>query len=130
MNEELGLDWVTARAQCSVARAFITLLAGVRKDVAIRNALLATSGGARFEVVEASGNDFSVFQQVAGGQVRQVRFECDESMVMIRGPKGYFLRLSLTIDFSGFCRFVTEEGDRLDSWQVRKLALEDLFFGS
>ena len=93
MYEEV--DWVTTRAQCSVRAMFARLLAGVKSDVAARNALRSSEDTATFEVVEAE-REFTVVRN--NGDTRRVRFEHDESAIRVHdgGAFSFFA----TINFS------------------------------
>ena len=124
MYEEV--DWVTTRAQCSVPAMFARLLAGVKSDVAARNALRSSEDTATFEVVEAE-REFTVVRN--NGDTRRVRFEHDESAIpSSRRRSLQFLRNDQTSVSQAECVFLVK-GEEIDLIGVCATpALTKLFF--
>lgn len=132
MNDQTAdFDWVTAQSACSAASVFHNLLAGMQKDVERRNGL-KDHGNWRFAVVEIE-NGF----EVTRAEARQFeRGEIQAAVtVHLEGPriniKGDGVDVDLTIltglNPSGACRLFVGEAEYAE-WEVRKMALELLFF--
>jgi hypothetical protein len=124
-----NFDWVTAQAGCSAALMFQKLQEGARTDVDRRNA--ATFGrndGWRFEFHEDDEGGFEVVRigGPKGGAV--VSFHREGPRITITGDGvDVMITAILGINASGECRYFVSEGEYL-GWEVRKLALDQLFF--
>ena len=131
-NASDEFDWVAAKAQCTAASMFERLRAGVKQDVERRNALSAVDDGFRFEFSE-EGQAFEVTRlessrftspRVAG----LVRFERAGPRIHVSSEDVEVdITAILTLDPAGQCRFVIGEVLYAE-WEVRRLALELLFF--
>ena len=51
-------------------------------------------------------------------------------VMMHTGDRTSLMKLSVVLDDEGECRLVDEAGEALLSWQVRRGALEKVFFGA
>jgi hypothetical protein len=120
-------DWVNARADCSLVAAFIRLEGNATKDADIATKLFKERR--KFKVIPRDGNSFSVYEEVQ--PQRHVTFKLSETQISIvkrhGGGEDVQFSVTLTIDKNKECRFLIE-GDELEEWQVRKKALEPLFF--
>ncbi|MGO8816323.1 MAG: hypothetical protein ACLQVG_16925 [Terriglobia bacterium] len=117
-------NWVEARAHCFPAAVFEKLRLQVIADVEIRNKYLADPRD-QFAVVE-NGNAFSVI--VRTNPIPTVTFRLSGEKIVV-DRKGHLLcEASLTLNDDGECRVIIE-GQERDFWQMRKSALEGLFFG-
>jgi hypothetical protein len=111
---------------------FERLRAGVKQDVDHRNALVGLNDGLRFEFSE-DGEAFDV-ARLEGSRVTQakvaalVRFERAGPRIHVRSEDvDVDFTAILSLDPAGHCRFVV--GEALDTdWEVRRMALELLFF--
>jgi hypothetical protein len=123
-------DWVTARAECSISRMFVRVQSQVKADVERRNALLSAHERLKFLVEVHSDSEFSVKREGTGQEEPgTVRFRRNESDIAIASNDGTLkLTVTLTVDHLNECRLVLN-GEHVDEWQLRKLALESLFFG-
>ena len=124
-------DWVTAQAGCRIELMFQRLLEGARKDVDRRNAAgFGRHDKWRFEV-NVDGD--SAFEVARSGESSRnsavVTFEREGPRINIAGD-GVDVQLTAiaAINASGECRYFVGEHEFL-GWEVRKLALEPLFFG-
>lgn len=126
-------DWVTAQAACTTETMFARLLAGVRHDVERRNALADPADESGFEVREDEDGQFEVVRTIGKPAETTdvnaaVTFELAGARINIKGE-------GVDIDFtaiaginpSGACRLFVGEAEYAE-WEVRKLALEQLFF--
>ena len=125
-------QWVSAHAECTAAVMFERLRAGVKQDVERRNALEHLDDGSRFEFSE-DGEVFDV-ARLEGSRytdpktVALVRFELAARRIHVRGEDvDVDFTAILTLDPAGECRFVVGEAMYVE-WEVRRMALEFLFF--
>ena len=118
-------DWVKARVNGSARAAFFRLLAGLRKDVATRNAHRKPGDAFKLEIVESK--DGVTIARHDGGSPKQVRFTHGDGRIEAVGD-GVRLRATLTLNGHGQCR-LNLDGTPTEDWRFRQLALETLFFG-
>lgn len=123
-------DWVTTRQKCSLQQMFEELRLAIEKDVSTAEGFLKPGAGFEFKI--AGTNDrFRVFIQspyVATGGLA-VAVTCSSSSIVIKDGEtgiGKF-EVGIGLNDEGDCRFIVD-GKELDSWQVRRRILEDLFF--
>jgi hypothetical protein len=127
-NEKSKFNWVTERSSCSLPKVFQTLRLQVEEDVKTRNALRPKNSPYEFSVKE-TGSDFMVLF-VAKDQRRSVTFTLAEHGILVRGDKGdQMFEVSLTFTDNGECQLIVNDQHR-DTWHVRRMALEELFFQS
>jgi hypothetical protein len=131
-NTSDQFEWVSAKAKCTAAGMFERLRAGVKQDVERRNALVGLDDGFRFEFSE-EGEAFEV-ARLEGSRVTHakvaavVRFERAGPRIHVRSEDvDVDFTAILTLDPAGHCRFVLGEALYTD-WEVRRMALELLFF--
>lgn len=123
-------DWVSAQAGCAVDLMFRRLLDGARKDVDRRNA----SGFGRhnrwtFKLHLDDENNFEITRDAPDGRTLAfVAFEREGPRINVtsEGTEAHFTAI-VNINPAGDCRFFVGEGEFL-AWEVRKMALEALFF--
>ena len=125
MDETNNLDWVTARANCSLTKVFKELEIGVRGDIDIRNHL---NDGAQFEVVNVPPHEFTIIRKTEGRLPRSVvTFSIAGDGINFTGEGCSAFRATLILNSRGQCRLNVEDQE-LTQWQVRMRALETLFF--
>lgn len=119
-------DWVTERSSCSLPKVFKTLRLQVEEDVKSRNALRPNNFPYEFSIAE-NASDFTVTLQAK--DVRQsVIFSLSERAISVRDDKGNpMFAVTLTFTDEGKCRLNLNNQPR-ELWQVRRMALEELFF--
>jgi hypothetical protein len=119
-------DWVTERSSCSLPKVFKTLRSQVEEDVKSRNALRPNNSPYEFSIAENAG-DFTV--RLESKDLRQsVIFSLSEHAISVRDDKGNpMFDVSLTFTDEGKCRLTVNNQPR-ELWQVRRMALEELFF--
>ena len=119
-------DWVTERSSCSLPKVFKTLRLQVEEDVKSRNALRPDNSPYEFSVTEDTG-DFTVLLKAK--DLRQsVIFSLTEHAISVRDDKSNpMFDVSLTFTDEGKCRLNVNNQPR-ELWQVRRMALEELFF--
>jgi hypothetical protein len=124
--DDSEFDWVAKRSACSLPKVFQALRSEVEADVKARNALRPENSPYEFSVVE-NLNDFSVVLE-AGDLHRSVTFKFEEHAIIVLDPSGnQMFEVTLNFTDDGKCRMKAKEENR-ESWQVRRMALEDLLF--
>jgi hypothetical protein len=126
-SNEDNFDWVTAQAGCSAAAMFQTLLDGARADVDRRNgANFGRHDNWRFEFHQ-DGELFEVSRS-GGARAAVVTFEREGPRININGDGiDVMITAVVGINSAGDCRYYVGEAEYL-GWEVRRLALDQLFF--
>ena len=123
-------DWVSAQSGCTTEQMFKRLLDGARTDVDRRNsAAFGRSDGWRFEVHADDDDSFEVTRIAASSKASAVvTFDRVGPRINITGD-GVDVELFaiVSINHAGECRYYVGEQEYL-GWEVRKLALDTLFF--
>jgi hypothetical protein len=126
-----SFDWVAAQSKCSAASMFDELESGVKEDVQRRNSLPDRDDGWKFEFQE-DDEGYEVTRLATGFTAPRVaaavRFELAGRRIHVRGD-GLDLDITavVVLDSAGVCRFVVGEV-MYGSWEIRRMALEQLFF--
>jgi hypothetical protein len=121
-------NWVTQRSQCSFPNVFKDLRLQVEEDVKTRNALRPNNAPYQFSVADA-GDGFTVGLE-AGDFHKSVLFSLAEHAIVVKDDAGNpMFEVTLTFNDAGECRLHVQDKE-LESWQVRRMALEDLLFRS
>ena len=122
-------DWVTAQAGCSAVLLFQTLKDGAKADVDRRNgATFGRTDHWRFEFHE-DDEGFEVVRLAGSSKTgASVTFQLEGPRIEINGD-GVDVRLTAVVGINahGDCRYYIGEGEFL-AWEVRKQALDQLFF--
>lgn len=119
-------DWVAAREACTLPKVFKSLLAEVEGDVKERNAQRPENASYAFSFVE-QGNTFAVVLEAETFR-RSVVFAYEDHAILVLDASGNQM-FEVTLNFSddGNCRMKAKE-DYRESWQIRRMALEDILF--
>ena len=120
--KRLNSDWVKVRGECSIAAMFAKLKLEIKQDI---ENLKAISPTVTFKLVE-SGNSFIVVRAIRYQNV-EINFDLADSKIHVSRQGHTYLTATVTLDDDGECRFLTSE-KALESWQFRRMALENLFF--
>lgn len=125
-KDKSKFNWVTERSACSLPKVFHTLRLQVEEDVKTRNTQRPQNSPYEFSVKD-SGSDFSVLYK-AKDLSRSVIFTLAEKGILVRGGEGnQMFEITVTFTPQGECKLIVNEEPR-DVWQVRRMALEELFF--
>jgi hypothetical protein len=120
------LGWVRARAECLPRNAYARLMQGMREDVEIRNELQPDGDERVFKLVEHD-DSFSVFPAGRAG-INVVRIDLRPTHIRISNDNGAIdLLVTPRLSVDGACIFEVD-GAELEEWQLRRKALESLFF--
>ena len=117
-------DWVTAREKCSPGSVFELLRLQVKEDVETRNKSIKEERDAfRFNQNE------KLFSVVLPSEPLRygVTFSLKGEKIIVERKNKPFLEATLTLNDEGECRLKVN-GQEREFWQVRRMALEDLFF--
>lgn len=119
------LNWVKARANCSIEKVFAGLHDGVQEDLKEANSLQPT-GTQKFRVIpDEDGRAFTVRR---GENINQfVNVLLENGAIVVVTAQGQEKRFKVGLNDEGRCQ-LRSEGKDFEQWQVRKLALEDLLF--
>jgi hypothetical protein len=125
-TDKSKFDWVAAREACTLAKVYRQLQAEIQEDVRARNAHLPEGATYEFHVVEKD-DAFSVVLE-AKDFTRSVAFRYESHAITVVDPSGnQMFEITLLFTEDGKCRLKAKEENR-ESWQVRRMALEDLMF--
>lgn len=133
---EPDFDWVTARAECTIAGLFALLVSAIQRDVKRMEAIDKTQGVSRRFVVNATETDCRVMRTPGGHQPMEagvVASLASDGRVRVDAIQPNHERRSMFtaavhLQEDGQCRLAIDDAP-LPVWQVSKRALEDLFFG-
>lgn len=121
------LDWVKVRDACTIEKMFEQLHARIKDDVADINAIRKFPVETGFEVTE-SNREYSFTVKRAEAIRPFVKFSISGDCINVSTDtdgKGRDYRK--TVSDEGRCKLI-ENGEEREQWQVRKTALEGLFF--
>jgi hypothetical protein len=128
---EAGFNWVEARADCSLLSVFHKLQSGCGTDVGKMNERLRATElrgqKAHFALESNEANtQFWVFGNINPRLI--VKFILCNDCIEVATPSKT-LSVTLTLNNQGECKLRVDGAQELDQWQLRKLVLEELFFG-
>lgn len=123
-------DWITTRQKCSLRQMFEELRVAIEKDLAIANGLLKKGAGLEFKMAGTTDR-FRVYIQSpyldTGGIAIAIALSPKSILVHDGATGAVQFEIGIGLNDDGDCRFIVQ-GKELDSWQVRRRALEDMFF--
>jgi hypothetical protein len=120
-------EWVKARSACTIEKMFEQLHEGIGNDVAAINSFRKFPEEKGFEVKQ-SGREYSFTIKRAEAIRPFVKFAIAGDCINVStdaDKKGRDYRITLSDE--GRCK-LTENGEEREQWQVRRAALEQLFF--
>ena len=119
-------NWVKERAECSLGLVFAKLTAEIQDDVEKRNQAPQEARPVKFATGSISGNHIVVVKE--GRFNKGVTFRLTQDCIeVLDDAERPMFEATLTLNDDGECRFKIG-GQEVESWQLRKKALEDLFF--
>jgi hypothetical protein len=119
-------DWVTARSLCSLRKVFETLTLEVQGDIETRNNLRPDGAQYKFNFVRKE-NAATVFLE-ANTPHWFVKFILLDKKIEVRDQNDKLMfETTVTLNNEGECRLLVKSME-YTLWQVRKLALEQMFF--
>jgi len=127
--DRTNFDWVTARYSCSLTNVFETLKLQIQKDVEIRNKLSPERADYVFKII-TKADIFTVFLEgnVTHWGVKFILSSKTVKTIEVRDENDkLMIEATVTLNDDGECRLQVN-GQERELWQVRKMALEKLFF--
>ena len=121
-----NFDWVRERAACSVAAVFRRLQSEVEQDIQAVNAVLGLDENQFCVSANASRDSFVVSREEHTGG--EVRFWRGSNEIQIKRNDRPDLVVTVTLKDDGQCRLKMSTGEEVEPWQLRRMALEELFF--
>jgi hypothetical protein len=126
-----NLDWVKVRSECSAAKVFSQLKLEIKDDISQRNGMRNEGDKYKFDITE-NGTSFTafidglnLFNSVPDHQA--ISFFLNGKEIVVRNNAGEMFKITLTLNNEGHCRLKIADKE-YTQWQVRKMALEKLFF--
>jgi len=122
-----NFDWVKARADCSPAQVFKELEFGAKRDVDAANGQRKPGDLHAFKMASDEGC-FSVIRESSIALPVSVEFYLERDGIKVTSGAEVNFVATLTLNNEGRC-MLRVNGEELENWHVRRMALEDLFFG-
>ena|ERR1039458_4050676 len=128
MTDDLEFSWVRERHSCSAYAMFAKLKLEIEQDVKERNDLRPEERWYGFRVV-SHGSTFSVIRD--GNRISKViTFSIDNEEIVVKDDQDkVVLKALITLNDERECKFKID-GKEMESWHLRKMVLEEMFFGS
>jgi hypothetical protein len=122
-----NFDWVGARANCSLAQVFKQLELGARNDVDAANMKRTPQDRYKFSVSAEHGR-FSVTRESNDALPLSVDFSLERTEIVACMGNEIKVKAIIALNNEGRCMLKVND-EELEQWHVRRMALEDLFFG-
>jgi hypothetical protein len=122
-----NFNWIKAKADCSLAQVFKQLELGAANDVDAANEQRKPEDRHTFSISSAHGR-FSIARESRSALPVSVDFSLEGDEIVVCTGNEIILRATITLNNQGRC-MLQVDGEELEQWQVRRMALEDLFSG-
>jgi len=125
-----AFDWVTERSLCSLARVFERLGLEIQHDVDTRNAMRPAIPQFGFEYAfELVGDEKAFSVHLHAYKVHKVvSFALADGRIEVQDANARTFHATVGLNDAGECVLYVD-GQQRSSWHVRKMALDQLFFG-
>jgi hypothetical protein len=122
-------DWIAARSLCSIQRMFEELKTEIRQDAEKINARANENIPSRLFRITERAKFLKVYEEDAFADYPPaVAFILSGEVIHVQdGENKEMFDITIGLNDCGDCQFVVSGKER-DSWQVRRQALEGLFF--
>jgi hypothetical protein len=132
MNNVQEFDWVTARKNCCLGTVFEALKLSIKGDIEKRNLMrkpyLEDIPNAFMYKFDMTGTSKSFAVILTGQGIHgSVTFVLSDSCIEVQSESAVMFRATIGLNDDGDCAFYVN-GQERQSWQIRKEALEKLFF--
>ena len=124
-------DWVTARDRCSLPKEFHGLKELVEENCKSRNRCAPAHHPYNYNYCEIDSDHFSVQRTDTPNESCVVEFSLKNDRIMVGGSDSnppWKMKLTLTLNDAGLCRFKVNDDGEYFRWQVVMRALSPLFF--
>jgi hypothetical protein len=126
METPQKLDWVRERNACSLNTAFYSLKQDVQEDVRKRNEQLPAGNCYRLDF-SSHETAFTVITKRTDPP-KSIVFRLTDKVISVEDGDGTIIfQAGATLNDQGRC-LLQIDGKEYESWQVRRKALEELFF--
>jgi hypothetical protein len=122
-----NFNWIKARADCSLAQVFKQLELGARNDVDTANAQRMAEDRHKFSISTSAGR-FSVTRESSRALPLSVDFSLESDEIVVCTGNEIILKATITLNNEGRCMLKVGD-EELEQWHVRRMALENFFFG-
>jgi hypothetical protein len=126
-----NFDWVKARKLCSLGTAFEILRLFVKGDIDTRNSMRKSyipDVNAFMYKFDITGNDRNFTVILTGQKLhKSVTFTLTEACIEVQSESATMFKTTVGLNDEGECAFFVG-GQERKSWQIRKMALDQLFF--
>jgi hypothetical protein len=125
----LELNWIKERAACTVGKVFNQICDEIVKDVSTVNTVHKLDPTIQFKAtMHSDGSTIFVGQPNVLPRARVLIGVQNDWIVVNEEWRGTQWGVTIGLNDSGRCVLRLEDGTELEHWQVRKRALEGLFF--
>jgi len=126
METPQKLDWVRERKACSLSTVFYLLKQDVQEDVRKRNEQLPAGNYYRLDVTSHE-TAFAVITR-SSDRPKSIVFRLTGKVISVEDGHGTIIfEAGVTLNDQGRC-LLQVDGKEYESWQVRRKALDELFF--
>lgn len=123
-----NLNWVKERFRCSLGEVFEKLKAEVKEDVAAREELRPRTPAREHYAFKFTSTDRTFTALLEGNKLhKSVEFSLEDKAISVRTGGHPILSATVTLNDEGRC-VVRINNKEYERWQIRKMALEALFF--
>jgi hypothetical protein len=131
MNIPQDLNWVEKRAACTIAEVFNQLCDGIEKDVSDVNSIRKLCDRDLFRAEMNAGDTTMIVAQPKRIPRPRAFIGVDGDHIFVRQDWNGGEQWSVTVGLNdeGRCILRNEDQTEIEQWQLRKRALEGLFFG-
>jgi hypothetical protein len=119
-------DWVRARAECSIHNAFMRLITGAKSDTDARKEIAQRNGEVLTFDASPIGDRLLVTRIEGTKTTAKVEFALSGGVISISGD-AVNIKATPGLNTTGECR-LTVNATEFELWQIRRMALEAIFF--
>lgn len=123
-------DWIAARSRCSIQQMFEDLKLAIKQDVELITARNAQDVPVRTFRITERAKFMKIYEEDAYSEYPpSVTFSLSGNAIRVGNGETNeeLFNIVIGLNDDGDCNFIVE-GQERDSWQVRRQALEGLFF--
>ena len=129
--ESHEFDWITARDRCSLPKEFHHLMEFVDENCKARKRCTPDHHPYDYEFLKKDSDNFFVRRTEIPDGLCVVEFSLKNDKILVGGSDSdppWKVKLTLTLNDSGSCRFKINGHGEYMRWQVAMRALSPLFF--
>ena len=130
-SHSANFDWVTARYNCSPSKEFHHLMTLVKENCMVLNRCLPEEHSYHYKFQNKDSDNFSVERTESPMGKCVVGFALKTDGILVGGSDSkpeWKMKLTLTLNDDGECRFRIDGSGEYMRWQVACRALSPIFF--